>query len=282
MIQEFDLHIHSSRSDGQYSVSELIEIIKKNNIKMFSVTDHDNTDSIEDVRNCDLSGLKYIPGVEISSILDDKYRMHILGYYVSNECRELAEVLQQIKNNRVKRFYEIAELLEKMFDIRLEKEELDEMRFQHSIPGRPHLAALMIKHGYCETVKEAFFKYMRKVKVKTPYRIDACEAVNAIRKAGGIAVWAHPKTTEKTHDIAAEKLMTKMIDIGIRGVEIYNSIHTYDECMRYREMAEKYGLLISGGSDYHGEKVKNDVYMGVMYKGEENIKIKADDMTIVK
>ena len=113
MIQDFDLHLHTTYSDGQYGVEKLIEKVKMSGIKYFSIADHDSIDANREIDKYDINGINYIKGVEISSILDNKYKMHILGYFIDENNEKINLILQQLKEARKKRFLELVEYVEK-------------------------------------------------------------------------------------------------------------------------------------------------------------------------
>jgi len=278
MKQDFDLHIHTINSDGEYSVSEIIKKLREENIKLFSITDHDNIDSIEQVSKEDLSGLEYVSGIEISSIVDNKYKVHILGYFIDGDKTKLYEICNKLRGARVKRLYDMALYIKDKFNIDLSEKEINEVILNAGVPGRPHLAKLLIKKGFVTTTKEAFTKYLNFVDVTTSYRVDAKEAIDAIKRAGGIVIWAHPRKTEKVHNIDFTDILDRFIELGLDGIEVYNSIHNIEDANRYLKVCREKNLLISGGSDFHGEHVKERVRLGYIYKGEEKVKVDKDNI----
>ena len=124
MIQKFDLHIHSTNSDGEHSVKEIVKKLKAKDIKIFSITDHDDVKSINNIKELDLEGLTFIPGIEISSVLNDKYEMHILGYNIDPNNEELLEVLEYLKEYRINKFYEILKILKRRFNMTFKEEDI--------------------------------------------------------------------------------------------------------------------------------------------------------------
>ena len=282
MIQDFDMHLHTTYSDGQYNVKDLIERVRQSGVKVFSIADHDSIDSIREIDRYDLNGIEYIKGVEISSILDGKYKMHILGYFIDENNEKLNLILQQLKEARKKRFFELVECVEEKFNLKINREDVENIIKRVNIPGKPHLAELMIKYNYVSSVKEAFEKYLEGVKTKTSNRASADIVIDAIKNAGGVAVWAHPKKVEKQYNINFEDLMPRLLELGLDGIEIFNSLHSYDDSIRYLDYANKNNLIKSGGSDYHGDQVKPDVKIGVLYNSEENIKIDLKQINLLQ
>lgn len=282
MVQDFDLHLHTTFSDGQYNVEEIIKKVKESKIKVFSITDHDSVDSINEIRNFDLDDIKYIKGVEISSILDNRYKMHILGYFIDENSEKLNLVLYKLKEARKKRFFELVEYVEEKFNLQIDKVDVENIIKEVNIPGKPHLAELLVKYNYASSVKEAFEKYLEEVKTKTSNRASTDIVIDAIKSAGGVAILAHPKKIEKQYNIDFQELMPRLFDLGIDGIEIFNSLHSYDDSIRYLDYANKNNLIKTGGSDYHGDKVKPDVKIGVLYNSGENIKIDLKQINLLK
>ena len=125
MIQEFDLHTHTINSDGEYTTKQLVQKIRESNIKTFAISDHDSIKSINDMKEIDLTGLNYIKAIEISSILDNKYKMHILGYNIDEENEQLLEIINNLKQKRIKRIYDIKDCLKEQYNITLKDEEIE-------------------------------------------------------------------------------------------------------------------------------------------------------------
>ena len=281
MIQDFDFHIHTTYSDGQYSVKELIEMLSKRNIKYFSIADHDNIDAIRDIKNLNLKDITFINGVEISSILDNKYKMHILGYNFDENNLKLNDILEKLKVARKNRFLEIVDYIKLNNNLTFLQEDIDWIINNVNVPGKPHLAELMVKYKYVSSIEEAFDKYLDDVVTKTSNRLSADEVINTINSAGGVAIWAHPKKVEKKYGINFVDLMPRLLELGLSGIESFNSLHTYEDSMRYLEYSQRNNLITSGGSDYHGEKIKYDVELGRIYKGFENKKIDINNINVI-
>ncbi len=282
MIQDFDLHIHSINSDGEYNIKELIKKIRKKNIKTFSITDHDNIKSIKQIKEQNLEGLNYIPGVEISSILNGKYDLHILGYNINPDSKELKNVLEYLKEYRINKFYEILKVLKRRYKFIFKEEDVLNILKRTKNPGKPHVARLMIRYGYAINIKDAFDNYLSKLKLSVHNEMELKIVCRAIKKAGGIPVLAHPKITEITYKIDINELMPEIKKAGIVGIEVFNSVHSYMDAKKYKKIAEDYNLLISGGSDYHGPNIKKNVKLGVVFNSKKNIKIYDDGITLLK
>lgn len=272
-----DLHTHTNYSDGDLSPYELIELAIQKGIGTLAITDHDTIEGIKKVdRNDSLiinSGIKIIDGIELSA-KTKKGRMHILGYNIDLNDKILNNKMSELRDNSINSVLSIMEQIKRDYGIVFNYEDIKELvNARHNL-GRPDLAKLCVKYGYATTVQDAFDKYLIEAHNKTrstskdlPYE----ECIDLISNSGGIPVLAHPKSldlTEKEFLI----LLKEMINSGLKGIEVYHSSHTKEEMKFYLEIANRYDLLISGGSDYHGKTVKPNIELG---SGKNNnIKIK--------
>lgn len=260
-----DLHMHSSYSDGDLSPDELIKECIKNNIKTISITDHD---TIEGNKNISLKyknndEIKIISGIELSARVSVG-TMHILGYDIDINNRVLNDKIPVLKNNSIYHIIGLLTVLKKDYNITFSTEDIKELICSNKNIGRPDLAKLCIKYGYCKSVSDAFDKYLidSYEKIRSIGKgISYKECIDLITVAGGIPVLAHPKTL-KLNDNDLLKLIKNMKEYGLKGIEVYNSIHTKEDIEKYLKIASDLNLLISGGSDYHGEKTKPDIKLG--------------------
>ena len=241
-----DLHTHTNYSDGELSPMELTLIVN--------------------------SGIRVINGIELS-VKTNKGRMHILGYGINLGNKELNEKMSILKDNSINSVLSIMEQIKRDYGIKFRYDDIKSLVNANHNLGRPDLARLCIKYGYAKTVQEAFDKYLIEAYNKTRQvgkGISYQECINLILNSGGIPVLAHPKSLELT-----EKefliLLKEMIKSGLMGIEVYHSSHTKEEMEYYLSVANKYNLLISGGSDYHGKSVKPEIELGT---GKSNLKIK--------
>lgn len=262
-----DMHVHSSYSDGDLSIQSLIKLAIEKRIGTFAITDHDTIDGVKKINRSDRiivdTGIEIVNGIELSA-KTDKGRMHILGYGIDLSNEELNSKMMELKDNSINSLLSIMEQIKKDYVIRFGYEDIKELINSDHNLGRPDLAKLCVKYGYASTVKEAFDKYLidafnktRGVRRKMQYE----ECLRLIKNSGGIAVLAHPKSLE-----LSEKdfliLLKDMISKGLEGIEVYHSSHSKYEMDYYMEIANKYDLLVSGGSDYHGKSVKPDIELG--------------------
>ncbi len=272
-----DMHTHTNYSDGDLSPQELIKLAIDKRIGTLAITDHDTIEGIKKVnRNEDIivdSGIKIINGIELSA-KTYKGRMHILGYGIDLNDKELNKKMIDLKDNSINSLLSIMEQIKRDYGIRFSYEDIKELINANHNLGRPDLAKLCVKYGYATTSQDAFDKYLIDAHNKTRQTskgLQYQECLELITNSGGIPVLAHPKSLE-----LSEKdfliLLKEMISCGLKGIEVYHSSHTKEEMTYYLEIAKKYNLLISGGSDFHGKTIKPDIELGT--GKNNNIKIK--------
>lgn len=249
-MTKFDLHIHSNCSDGSDTVDELAEKIKKAEIEIFALTDHDT------VEGCKLMSEKFetgfIKGIELTCLLED-IKCHILGYGIDIENPKLKELIEKGKILRRKKLETRIHYLKDTWDFEFTKEELDWLYSRKSVV-KTHLANILVKRGLAENNIAAMEKYLNGCKTGNT-RFDGKEAIETIQQAGGIAVWAHPLGGEGEKHLAFDAFipkLEKMLKYNIQGLECYYSRYNKEEIKFLTDCAEKYNLYTTGGSDYHG------------------------------
>ena len=272
MDKYIDLHTHTTYSDGELTPDELIKLAINNNVGILAITDHD---TIEGVKNITYrpDNIQIINGIELSAKVDYG-TMHILGYNIDSQSKDLNNKLVELKDNSINSVLSVIEQIKKDYNIYFTYQELKELINANHNLGRPDIARLLIKKGYVKTVKEAFDKYLIDAynKIKGQKKgIIYNECIDLIKKSNGIPVLAHPKTL-KLNDKELLYLLKDMIKCGLIGIEAYHSTHTSEEVCKYIEIANELGLVISGGSDFHGINTKPDIELG--YGKNNNLKIK--------
>lgn len=253
-----DLHTHSTASDGQYTPSELVGLAKERGIEVLALTDHDTVDGIgEAVRAGEKLGVRVLPGIELSA--REYHTFHVLGYGVAPDAPALAELCRRMKARRDERIDRLLAFLAEK-GVKLSSDEVAEIAGGELI-GRPHFAQAMVRRGYVATNREAFDRYLdtqeyhERVERGKP---SVKECIEAIRAAGGKASLAHPYQIGIQND-ELDGLVGELAGYGLDAIECYYPKHTSEQERFYLHLAEKYGLHITGGSDFHGEKVKPDV-----------------------
>ena len=255
-MKKYDLHIHSQFSDGDYSVEEIVSKVRECGIEIFSITDHDNIESIKAMENVDKRGVVYIPGVEISCEKDD-YKMHILGYNIDANNTKLIQLLQNMKLRKNLRNLEIIQQLKEKFGIIISKDDTEFLTAKNFV-GQTTIARLLVKERIIPNTQYAFDNYFKYMDLKTPATAPLEQAINTIHLAGGYAVLAHPISLEKTYGVNIEDIFGMFKNAGIDGIEIFNSKHTLSDI----KLAKRENILISGGSDFHGKIMKPNVKLG--------------------
>jgi predicted metal-dependent phosphoesterase TrpH len=261
-----DLHIHSTASDGTLSPSEIISLAHSLNLGAIAITDHDTIDGSKEALALGIPpSLKFLTGVEISAssnpVLPYTGSFHMLGYSIRLDDPVLNQALDQLQDARKNRNPEIVKRLNNM-GINFSLKDVED-EFSDGQLGRPHIAQLMVKRGFVKSTDEAFDKYLGtgRPAYVDKYRLDCARAIEIILAAGGIPVLAHPVLLHIKDKNRFEHLIANLKEIGLKGIEVYYSEHSPDLTAFYAEIANRYGLLMTGGSDFHGS-IKPDIKMG--------------------
>lgn len=253
-----DLHTHSTASDGQYTPTELVQLAKERGLDVLALTDHDTVDGLEEaVQAGEQAGIRVIRGIELSA--KEYPTFHILGYGFDSEAPALFNLCRELKEGRDQRAPRIIAFLEEQ-GVRIPLSEVEELA-GGQIVGRPHFAQVLTKHDYVSSTREAFERYLdtkefhRRVERPKP---PAQVCVETIRAAGGKASLAHPYQIG-VDDEKLEDIVRELAGFGLDAIECYYPKHTPEQQLFYLHLAEKYNLHVTGGSDFHGERVKPDV-----------------------
>lgn len=255
-----DLHVHSTGSDGTFTPTELVLAAKEVGLCAFALTDHDSVSGIpEALRAGAKHKIEVIPGVELSTDYEDN-EIHVVGLYIDIHNPDLLSQLHAFRDNRDNRNLKMIDRLNE-YGYTISAEEIYR-RSPGAVIARPHIARYLVETGQVKDLQTVFDEligdgcicYVDRLKI-SPMR-----AVELIHAAGGTAVLAHPclyKVSEET----LNEMIAKMIRVGLDGMEVYYSRNTKEQERYYLEKAEKYGLLASGGSDFHGSN-KPDIQLG--------------------
>lgn len=274
-----DLHVHSNNSDGSDSVENLVKEIKKANLEIFALTDHDTIAGCIEITKYIPKNIKFIPSIELTCQTGD-IKCHILGFNCNPADEKLNALIQKGKELRRKKLETRLDYIKNVLHIDLTNDELNWLYSRKSVV-KTHLANLLVKHKMAKTNVEAMQKYLDGIKTgNTRFSIE--EAIDAIVTSGGIPVWAHPLGGEGEKHIAHEKFMPrleKMIAYGIKGLECYYSRYTLEEVKFLITCANSNNLLISGGSDYHGTNKEN---IQLAKLNVDSTPIDAENLTVLK
>lgn len=244
-----DLHVHTTASDGTLAPCEVVKLAKEIGLEAIAITDHDTTAGhSEAIQAGEKYNLKVIPGIEISTRFQSA--VHILGYYIDQNSLELQTALAEIVRIRDERNEKICQLMrEDGFAV-----EYDSMKKRFGdVIGRPHFATLLVEFGLAADVQDAFHHYVDKgQRYFVPRTFLSLErSIRIIRSAGGIPVLAHPfQYRLPDHDLRL--LLEQCIEYGLLGMECLYSGYSADQSAYLTRLAEEFGLLITGGSDFHG------------------------------
>ena len=251
-----DLHIHTSLSDGSDTPEEAVKKAKEAGLKTISITDHDLVDGISRAAcEGEKQSVSVIPGIEFTTESPNA-EIHILGYFIDYKNDDLKSVLLKIQDGRRKRIYKMAEKLNKL-GVKIDPEKVLDLSKGGSA-GRPHVARVLREMGVVKTIRAAFEKYIGShgPAYVPHYKLSPEEAIKLIRQVSGIPVFAHPAVSN------CDDMIPDLISYGLKGIEVYYPGHTSDVTKYYLGLAQKYNLLITGGSDYHGESGARDIELG--------------------
>ena len=251
-MTRFDLHLHTNNSDGSDTPYELLQKIKDKNIEIFALTDHDNVAGISAMKNMVSGNIKFIPGIELTCKTRG-IKCHILGYNIDENNPVLSELIEKGKKLRRQKLETRIRFLKDVWNIELNKEESDWL-YSRKSPVKTHFGNILVNRGLAPNNIEAMKKYLDGCKTGNT-RFDGEEAINTIKIAGGIPVWAHPLGGEGEEHLEKDEFLLRlktMMDCGIQGLECYYSRYTEAEIEFLKNCADSNGLFITGGSDYHG------------------------------
>jgi predicted metal-dependent phosphoesterase TrpH len=263
-----DLHVHTMASDGTLSPADLVLYANARGLEAIAVTDHDTVEGLDEaVAEGITTGLEVVPGVEISADYPAG-ALHILGYYLDFKSSALLKRLAVLQDARAERNPKIVRKLQALgFAISFAE---IEQEAGSGLVGRPHFAQVLLKKGYVKSMQEAFDKYLKKgaAAYEEKFRFPVAEAISMITDAGGIPVLGHPVTLN-CNGLQLEANIKAWKEIGLQGIEVYYSDHDAAQTSGYAALARRYGLIPTGGSDFHGSMIKG-IELGVG-KGNLNI-----------
>ena len=228
-------------------------------VRRLALTDHDGTGGLDEAKAtaAQIDGMELIPGIELSA----EEGIHVLGYFMAYDDPKLQQALARLQEGREGRAHQILERLEQLgmpLDFTRVK------RIADGAIGRPHVARAMLERGYVGTFEEAFDKWLGSGKVAyiPSEKLSAAEAIQMIADASGVSSWAHPDWPEgPIRYRPTEETLRPMVEAGLGGLETFYYEHTPEQTARFAALAERYGLIPTGGSDYHGPEVR-DVELG--------------------
>lgn len=283
-MRAIDLHTHTCKSDGSYTPTELVDYAIEKNLAAVAITDHDSIEGLDEavahaaaLRERGLPSVEVVPGIEFSTKYE-KQDVHIVGLYISYERDAFQSALGSFVDSRVNRNRKMCENLQGAgIDITYEK--LLAM-YPDAVITRAHYASYLLEHGYVKSRQDAFARYLGDhTKYFVPReKVTPSQAVELILKADGVPILAHPPLYHMGND-RLDTLVSSLKADGLMGIEVFYSTYSNQDVRDMQRLAEKYDLLVSGGSDFHGaNKPGLDLGCGYgrLYVPEETLlKIKA-------
>jgi predicted metal-dependent phosphoesterase TrpH len=241
-----DLHVHTNASDGLLEPAVLVRTVRAADVQIFSITDHDTVDGLEDAWGAaESAGLTLVPGIELSAYWG-KVEFHILGYFIDPVNVALRAFLKRTREARHRRLHAMLNRLQAM-GIAVPADDVI-ARARDGNVGRPHLARALAERGFVASTDEAFDRYLGTDKPAYVPRPDVSvqDAIRVIRQAGGIASLAHPGLHNR------DEAFPDLVAAGLTAIEVYHPKHAFGRAARYRRLARRLNLLVTGGSDFHG------------------------------
>lgn len=253
-----DLHSHSTHSDGLTTAVDLVHKMKAAGVTIFALTDHDTTEGVaEAVAAGKKIGVEVVPGIEVSARFEGQ-DVHVLGFGLDIGSTALQSKLSAMRTSRIERVEKICAELGKL-GLTLPSKAVFAEAGGKSV-GRKHVARAMEKAGLVRTQQEAFDRYLGSGMPANvaPNEVSPAEAAGIVRSAGGVPVLAHPGFFDD------DALVERILDVTpVRGLEVWHSYRSATKHLRYAEMARRRDLVMTGGSDFHGEQHKHAVELGV-------------------
>lgn len=245
---KYDLHVHTTASDGVLSPTEVIQKAYRAGLSGLAITDHDTVSGLQEAQEFlrkESLDFTFIPGIEMNTEWDEN-EIHILGYFLDPLYGPLLDRLVEIRQMRYQRAQKMVQNLQAM-NYQIGMEQVKKMAEGEMI-GRPHIARALIENGYFRSIDEAFLKLLGRGKPAfvPRYKFLPAEAIQLIKEAGGVSVLAHPGLIRDPGKIA------EVIQLGIEGIEVYYPQHSSEQTDYFLTIARRENLLITGGSDFHG------------------------------
>ena len=245
-----DLHLHSTISDGRLTPTQLVDLAYKNGVRIMSLTDHDIVDGLPEAfaAASKHSGLTLIPGIEMSTDVPGN-EVHILGHFIDWQDQGFRNTLTRLQESRLGR---ARKMVDKLAELGKPVDWDRVQSFAEGAVGRPHIALALVEAGHCATVNEAFDLYLSRngPAYVERERLEPEEVVALILSVGGLATLAHPRELNAAGGL--DKLLERLKAAGLTGMEVYYQDYDPDEVEMFLQMANQFGLLPLGGSDFHG------------------------------
>lgn len=250
-----DLHSHSTASDGTLAPAAVARLAKESGLSAWALTDHDTVAGVaEAAAASETFGIDFLGGIEISAEYRHPGILHILGYGIDPHSAVLADMTRQLIAGRDNRNPKIVRKLQQL-DVAITMQEV-ENEAGGGVVGRPHIAAILLRKGYVNSLKQAFDLYL--APGGSAYfdkeRLSPRQALDMIRQSGGLPVLAHPVQLRTENDAQLERIIKDLMDLGLAGIEVIHSDHSGEWVEKCTRLADRFNLIKTGGSDFHGAK----------------------------
>lgn len=269
-----DLHLHTFYSDGSLSPSELMQSALRVGLSCIAITDHDTVEGLASAFSLKPKELELIAGIELSCDWKDR-EVHILGYFIDYQNQDLLKRLEAIRLQRIERIGLMVDKL-KSLGIDVSTDEVLKLSGCGTV-GRLHLAKLLLEKNIVSNIREAFVRFIAEgaPAYAGRFRLSLKEAINLLLDCGGVPVLAHPYT------LSDDEIIKELVGYGLKGLEVYYPEYTSRHIKRYQTLADTYGLICTGGSDFHGQ-IKEGIKLGsvrIPYRIVEDLKKARDEIS---
>ncbi len=254
MANGYDLHTHTVHSDGTTTPEDNVSLAEEVGLAGLALTDHDTVSGWTQMRDaCERHGLAFIPGIELSTERDGR-SVHLLGYWVDPTDTALLDECDRLRNERSRRAEDICARLDAL-GVGVDVERVRSFAGDAPI-GRPHIASAMIEAGHVPDIQAAFDGFLADggPAYVPKYAVDPARGVELLLAAGGAVVLAHPGVSEDGGGAVTPELLDELVARGLHGVEVDHPTHQPDVAARWRGLARRHDLLITGASDFHGDR----------------------------
>jgi predicted metal-dependent phosphoesterase TrpH len=252
-----DLHCHSTASDGTFAPAAVVRLAKEVGLTGLALTDHDTIGGVEEAgAEAKKLGIDFLPGIEISAEFPHPGTLHLLGYGVDPQSDVLRDMTRQLLEGRDNRNPKIVAKLQQL-GVSITMDEL-EQEAGGNVVGRPHIAAILMRKGYVSSIKQAFDKYLAPggAAYFDKERLSPAKALAMIKQSRGVSVLAHPVQLRLENDSQLDRVVKDLVDLGLQGLEVIHSDHDAATIEKLSQLADRFGLVKTGGSDFHGSNKK--------------------------
>lgn len=245
---KYDLHVHTNHSDGIFLPQKVVDLAVEANLNGIAITDHDTVSAIGPAIDYSkkYKGFKIIPGIEFGALYNDE-EVHILGYFIDYKDPDIIEITNTLRESRLVRGQKMVEKLVDM-GLNITLDEVKQISGNEYI-GRPHIARVLVNKGLADSVADAFERFLNRGKpgYAERYKLSIGETINIIKNCGGLSILAHPGLLRNL------SVVNTCISLGIDGIECIHSKHTKNQIADFIRLAESQSLIITAGSDFHGD-----------------------------